>query len=303
MVFYKCIYCQKGYNHKSNYKYHLKKIKKCEDYLNMQISKYKNYNKFELMTEYFKFIKNNVNTIDTNIQPSNIKNKVKMSNSNLNPIDNKINNTKNVKTNNIKTNNIQTNNIQNKITNTQNNINVQNNVQNNITHNIKLSPYNKIRYDYIEIDTVKQLFEVSGEALPAMTQLTFFNPNNKNNHVIFCTNLRDNQIQVYTKYKFSPDGWEIVDKKQFFEQMIETQLFTLEGLKEFNEEEGNPLEIKNYTGFNNLVKELDKNKAVKKEFVNKLNNLCYQNKSIVKKTREQISLLAKEKNKKLLHSQ
>jgi hypothetical protein len=85
--------------------------------------------------------------------------------------------------------------------------------------------------------------------------------------------------------------------------MIETQLFTLEGLKEFNEEEGNPLEIKSYTKFNNLVKELDKNKAVKKEFVNKLNNLCYQNKFIVKKTREQISMLAKEKNKKLLHSQ
>jgi uncharacterized coiled-coil protein SlyX len=86
--------------------------------------------------------------------------------------------------------------------------------------------------------------------------------------------------------------------------MIETQLFTLENLRDFNEEEGNPLEIKSYTGFNNLVKELDTNKAVKKEFVNKLNNLCYQNKSIVKKTREQISMLAKEKNKqknKLLH--
>jgi len=60
-----------------------------------------------------------------------------------------------------------------------------------------------------------------------------------------------------------------------------------------------PLEIKDFSGFNNLIKELNSNKAVKKEYVTKLNNLCYQNNSIIKTTREKLQELKKIKNQNL----
>jgi len=45
---------------------------------------------------------------------------------------------------------------------------------------------------------------------------------------------------VYNKNQFSPDGWEIVEKKEFFEEMMRRQLFTLVNIKNCNDEEDNP---------------------------------------------------------------
>lgn len=172
-------------------------------------------------------------------------------------------------------------------------------MQINVQNNINLVSYDKIKYDYMDLDVVKRLFEVPGEALPAMTLITFFNPNNEENHVIFCPNLKDTQIYIYNKNQFSPDGWSIVEKKEFFEEMMRKQLFTLVKIKNCNDEEDNPLEINDYTGFNNLIRELNSNKAVKKEYITKLNNLCYQNKDIVKNTREKLQDLKRLKNKQI----
>jgi hypothetical protein len=239
---------------------------------------YKSYNglKYHLINNICK--KSTINICDK------IKNKYNITNNITNKNNNKINK--------INKTNICNGNIYNNI-----NTNNTNNTQNNF--NFSLTPYNKIKYDTIELDQVKNLIEIPGEAITTLTNHIFFNSENKNNHVIFCPNLKDNQIQVYTQNKFSPDGWEIINKKSFFEDMINAQIFTLEQMKEFNEEEDNPLEIKSYTGFNNLVKELDSNKSVKKDFVNKLNNLCYQNKSIVKNTRDKILELKKQKQKEI----
>ena len=286
MVYYTCLYCKKEVKHKWNYNVH---EDHCKEKFDEQINKFKAYDKINLLECFFNCtkIKLNINNILQKKHECNICKKNYKSYNGLKKHLIKNNCKKEIKNKKSITKNITT--ITNNIT---NNLNINNNIQ--------MLPYDKIKYDYMELDTVKELFEIPGEALPNMTQLTFFDPKNKENHVIFCPNLKDNQIHVYTKNKFSPDGWEMINKKTFFEQMIQWQIFTLERLKEFNEEEENPLEIKNYIGFNNLVKELDTNKEVKKEYINKLNNLCYQNKEIVKETRDKILALKMSKNNNLL---
>jgi hypothetical protein len=306
MVCYICLFCKKKYNNKRDHRNH---IKKCEDTFISQIEKYKLYDKNQLLNLFLIHIeKKKLLPIEYKCDTCNKKyksynglkyhilNQCERTNLSLNEkIKNKYNITNN-KTHNNKTN-ICNGNIYNNTSNTNNtnntNTNNLNNTQNNF--NFSLIPYNKIKYDTIELDQVKNLIEIPGEAITSLTNHIFFNSENKNNHVIFCPNLKDNQIQVFTQNKFSPDGWEIINKKSFFEDMIDSQIFTLEQMKNFNEEEDNPLEIKSYSGFNNLVKELDINKSVKKDFVNKLNNLCYQNKTMIKNTRDKLLEFKKQK--------
>lgn len=109
-----------------------------------------------------------------------------------------------------------------------------------------------------------------------------------------CKGVKDKQVYVYKQNELSPDGWELVDKKELFSDMIRKQTTTLGQIKDYNIKEDNPLEIKDYTGFNNLIKELN-TKETKQEFINKINNICYQNKAIVQKTRKEIDTSKKQK--------
>jgi len=89
------------------------------------------------------------------------------------------------------------------------NKNTQNNITNNINNNIKLVPYDEIKYDYMKESVLRQAFEIPGEAFKSITADTFFDPENKENHVIYCPNLKDGQIHVFNGNKFSADDWEV----------------------------------------------------------------------------------------------
>ena len=92
--------------------------------------------------------------------------------------------------------------------------NTQNNITNNINNNIKLIPYDDIKYDFLAPDVLRDAFEVPGEAFQSITTDTFFNPDNKENHLIYCPNLKDGQIHVFNGNKFTSDGWEVCLLKQ-----------------------------------------------------------------------------------------
>jgi hypothetical protein len=280
MVCYKCIYCQQTFIYKGNYVSHNKNIQKCKNKFEEQIIRYKKYTNEKLLYDYNNLI----------INESNYKCKFCYKNYNsynglkrhlLECCSTKQNTSCITNTNN--TINNTTNNITNNVTNNTNN-GIINNGTINIT-NINLTPYDKIKYDEIELDLLKELFEIPGMALAKLTHCIFFDPENKENHVIFCPNLKDNQILVYTKNELSPDGWEFIDKKEFFEGMIRSQLFILGNLRDYNIKEENPLEIKSFDNFNNMLKKMDLDEK-KKEYIKKLNNICYQNNSIVQKTRQ-----------------
>ncbi len=207
----------------------------------------------------------------------------------------------------LKTNNqqiITTNNINNTNSNNTNNINnsnnniSNNNTQNNITNNIKLVPYDDIKYDYMSESVLRKAFEVPGEAFQSITTDIFFDPDNKENHVIYCPNLNNNQIHVFNGNKFT-DGWDVLDKKKFFKEMLTKQMNTLEQIFKCNEEDDNPLEIDNIVGFTNLLKEFNKNNDVIKEYTNILNNICYRKKHIVKNTIDETKEESKDKTKDL----
>ncbi len=296
MTVYKCLYCKKINTHKSDHKKH---ETYCLKNFESIIKKYKSYNKIDLMSDFFNYdkvklqVKQKIYICEkcdktyTSINGfKNHKLKCKYKKLNILPIipSNIVNNNDNKNITNIQGNQINTSIIQNN----SNNTNTQNNITNNINNNIKLIPYDDIKYDYMKESVLLQAFEVPGEAFQSITTDTFFNPDNKQNHVIYCPNLNNSQIHVYNGNKFSSDGWDIVNKKKFFKEMIKRQMNTLEKIFRCNEEDDNILELENITGFKNLLKEYNANDEVIKEYTDVLNTLCYKNNHIVKPKDAQI---------------
>ncbi len=294
MVKYTCLYCKKIFDQKWNHSVH---IKSCEIKFNEIINNYKSYTINGMIKEYTDIINNNYEANKDKIYRCKTCNKKYNSYNGLkrhittngckttnldicDKIMQKYNATTNNTVNNTNSNNTNTNitsNIQ-----TQNN-NTQNNNNYNINNNIKLIPYDDIKYDYMRESVLRKAFEVPGEAFQSITTDTFFDPENKENHVIYCPNLKDNEIHVFNGNKFT-DGWDVLDKKKFFAEMLTKQMRTLEKIFRCNEEDDNPLEIDNIVGFTNLLKEFNKNNDVIKEYTNILNTICYKNNPIIKNT-------------------
>jgi len=292
MVKYACLYCKKIFDQRWNHSVH---IKSCEIKFNKIIDSYKSYTINGMLKEYIDIINNNESNKEKIYRCKTCNKKYNSYNglkrhivtngcetTNLDICD-KIKNKLNV--NNKIINNSSNNTINNNSNNT-NNIQTQNNynTQNNINNNIKLVPYDDIKYDYMKESVLRKAFEIPGEAFQSITTDTFFDPENKENHVIYCPNLKDNQIHVFNGNKFTGDGWDVLDKKKFFAEMLTKQMRTLEKIFRCNEEDDNPLEIDNIVGFTNLLKEFNANNDVIKEYTAKLNTICYRNNPIIKNT-------------------
>ena len=296
MVKYTCMYCKKDFKQKIHISIH---VKSCENKFNLIISKYKKYSIVNMLKEYTDAItititntKNNnyeckicsrTYTSYNGLKKHVLKNNCKQVQLDIfDRIKQKydINNTTNINSNNTKIQ-IQNNNTLNNET----NIGTLNNY--NISNNIKLVPYDDIKYDYMSADVLINAFEIPGEAFQSITADTFFHPKRKENHVIFCPNLKDGQIHVYNGNKFSVDGWDVVEKKEFFKEMLKKQMQTLKRIYECNDRDDNPLELTNMTGFVNLIKEFHANNEVIKEYTGKINTLCYKNNEVVKNTKEE----------------
>lgn len=297
MVKYTCIYCKKESTQKTHFNAH---VKCCEKKFNTTISKYREYNIRNMLSEYTDIIARKTSNYKCKIcgktytSYNGLKNHIqknKCDEIKLDVFDKlkqkyDVNNSNNLN-NTINSNNTNnTNNTQNNIgTLNETNIGTQNNY--NINNNIKLIPYDDIKYDYMSPDVLINAFEIPGEAFQSITADTFFHPKRKENHVIFCPNLKDGQIHVYNGNKFSKDGWDVVEKKDFFKQMLKKQMETLKRIYECNDRDDNPLELRNMTGFINLLKEFHANNEVIKEYTTKLNTLCYKNNDFVKQTKEE----------------
>ncbi len=288
MVKYTCLYCKKIFNLKGNYSVH---VKSCKIKFNKMIDSYKLYSINAMLKEYTDIINNNYEAKKEKIYSCNLCGKIYNSYNGLK----KHNATNGCKITGLdicdkimQKHNTITNNNSNNTINNSNNTNIQtqnNNTQNNynINNNIKLVPYDEIKYDYMRESVLRKAFEIPGEAFQSITTDTFFDPDNKENHVIYCPNLKDNEIHVFNGNKFT-DGWDVLDKKKFFAEMLTKQMRTLEKIFRCNEEDDNPLEIDNIVGFTNLLKEFNKNNDVIKEYTNILNTICYRNNPIVKNT-------------------
>jgi hypothetical protein len=231
MVYYKCLYCFKNNTHKT---VHNKHENICEINFNQKIEKYKLYNKMKLMEDFFA-----INT-NTNTNKKFCCNKCEKTYDSYNGLKRHIRINKCFSEQSIVNNTVK--NIVNNTTNIQNQTNTNNSktLNLNINNNIQLVPYDDIKYDFMKPSVLRNAFEIPGEAFQSITADTFFNPNKKENHVIFCPNLKDGQIHVYNGNKFSGDGWDVIEKKDFFKQMLIKQMRTLEKIKQCNELDDNP---------------------------------------------------------------
>ncbi len=289
MVNYICLFCKKNFSKKSNYDTH---YKSCENNFNKIIDKYKKYNIYDMLKDYTNAITNIVTKNDEKEYICDKCNKKYESYNGLKrhmlskacskkKLDacNKIKQKYNISN---QSNTAITTTNSNNISNSQINSN-NNNITNHINNNIKLVPYDDIKYDYMKEEVLRKAFAVPGEAFESITTDTFFDPDNKENHVIYCPNLKDNDIHVFNGNKFT-DGWDILDKKKFFKEMLIKQMRTLEKIFKCNEDDDNPLEIDNIVGFTNLLKEFNANSDVIKEYTKKLNTICYKKNHMVKQT-------------------
>ena len=304
MVKFTCLYCLREYLKKSHYISH---HKTCERKFNEVITLYKNYTKENLMAEYNNIIigkkkilnkhqcdicgtiysthnglKHHKKQKDCNTAQESFCDRIKKKyeDNDLNiKINENIPNTIILNDTSNSNNTINSNNTNNTNIQTQNN-----NTQINVQNNIKLVPYNDIKYDYMSPDVLINAFEIPGKAFESITADTFFHPKRKENHVIFCPNLKDDQIHVYNGNLFTADGWEYMEKKEFFREMLKKQMETLKTIYEQNEMDDNPLELRNLTGFINLLKHFYVNNEVIKEYTERLNTLCYEKNKVAKNT-------------------
>ena len=274
MVYYKCIYCQKKFVHKAHYNKHHNSKMRCKITLENQINYYKNFNKSKCIDEYLSIInilskqtykcedcgmlfscftelKNHITNFMCNQIPLT---KTNITNSNIN----------------INSNNTTNNNTANTV---------------NINNNFNLVPFDKIKYDYVSEDVLKQIFEVPGEALPLMTKVVFFDKTNPENNIIFCPNLKDEFVYVYTNSPHSKDGWERQYKKDFYSTLMQRQLFSLDAFKELLDDDENYLDISSFEGYNKMSNAIRTNKKVKKEYIDRISYISYDNRELVKSTK------------------
>lgn len=273
MVIYKCIYCQKLFEHKGHFEKHNKINFKCIEFLEDQIQYYKNLDKIKMLNELNQ--KNMYMCEDCKMSFTCF---TDMKNHFINNccIDKNVNKSKKNKL--VKTTNIINNN--NAIINTANTVNINN--------NFNLIPFDKIKYDYVPEEVLKQIFEVPGEALPLMTKVIFFDKSNPENNIIFCPNLGDKYVYVYTNSPYSKDGWERQYKEDFYSTLMTRQLFSLDLFKELLDDDENYLNILSFDGYVEMSKAVRTNKKIKKEYMDKIAYISYDNRDLVKKTRDRL---------------
>ncbi len=269
MVRYICLYCKKEFDRKWSFNCH---TKSCENKFNKIINKYKSYTKESLIKEY-----NNAK-IKYDLSKLSLCEKIKY----------RLNLESAKKMQLLNANNVPNQPI--------------NNILEDQPANLIISPFQFTSYDQIKYSSISELdlkraFKVPGEAFQFITLITFFDPDIKSNHIIYCPNLKDKHIHVHNGYQFSYDGWTILDKKKFFKDMILKQIEILERVFISNQENGNPLQITNPGEFIGLMQEfaIDNELAIKK-YTDKLNTLCYKNSPIIKVTLDDLK-----KNRNLIH--
>lgn len=289
MVFYKCMYCQKKFDHKALFNKHNKT--KCSTEFEKQIQHYKSFDKFKCFSEIL-LLKNKISqTYKCEDCCTLFSCFTELKNHIIEGLCEKLVINKQHKANaNVTTNS----NSNNTITNSNNTITNSNNTANtvNINNNFNLVPFDKIQYDYVSEDVLKQIFEVPGEALPLMTKVIFFDKTNPENNIIFCPNLKDEFVYVYTNSPHSKDGWERQYKKDFYSTLMQRQLFSLDAFKELLDDDENYLDISSFSGYEKMSKAIRTDKKVKKEYIDKIAYISYDNRELVKNTKS-----------KLLHNQ
>ena len=282
MVLYRCNRCEKEFNQKSNYIFHINRKYPCKKITNNNlINDDNNYN-------------NNINNIN-NLRALRIK--VAPSCTNIAPICTK--NTKNTKNNynnhkcsfcsyiftrksslirhlknrcKIK-NNIAINNV-----NITNNINMVNSNNRVINNTIKLVKFGEEDLNKISDKVYKMILNKGFQSVPELIKQIHFNDNIPENHNMYISNTRSNNINVYDGDKFI-----LMDQNDIIDALYDEKTFHLE--EKYENYSDLPEATKKK--FNRFLKNKDDDKH-KALLFKTIKRILYNNRKVAIKTRKEL---------------
>jgi hypothetical protein len=226
MVLYTCIKCNKGFNNKHNYIYHINKKYPCtNESVNLKNQTIDiNSDEFSELQEENKILKEQIKILESkniilenenktiNELYKNLLDKCLITNKKLSKNNchntNNSNNTNNNTTNNNTTNNNTTNNNSN------------NSTINNNTINLNLVPFGMENLDDLTLEEKKSIVNSGLYCSVVCTKKINCNPRLPQYHNISYTNLRSNDAKIYDKDK----TWKTIDKEDLFETIIPRRL-------------------------------------------------------------------------------
>ncbi len=290
----KCLVCGKILSSITNYKYHINS-KKCMRKKGFECLFCKKF--FTRSHNYNYHILNNVcglieqtDNIHLNIDD----NKNKLSNSITNNTDNSThtNNNTNNSTNTNNTDNSTTNNIQ-----TQNNNNQQNiiiavsgkeNIEEVCKQVCKLIPFRYTKYKPSVRDLIGY-FNNPNKAIQQIIINEHFNPDKPEQMNIHNTNCRSNRMQVFDEDENGIERWITRDKTDVCDDLYEKSVNEMFFAKTNLKVKGYHVDSKKEKTMNDKIKELETNKKVRKEYMDKIADVTWDYRDVVQQNKKLIA--------------
>ncbi|CAH6421531.1 Hypothetical protein KVN_LOCUS343 [uncultured virus] len=164
-----------------------------------------------------------------------------------------------------------------------NNVNNTLDQSNNInTFNIQLVAYGKEDYDKLTEKEYRIIINKGFKSVQEMVKSLHFNKNRPENHNIYISNIRDNNIMIYDGNK-----WELRNRKETIEELY---IAKKDILVEKFDELINKLPTYAIDKFERFINDVQDNK-IKEVILEELKLILYNNKNIATKTKEKWGLL------------
>jgi|UniRef100_A0A6C0J7L4 hypothetical protein len=149
-----------------------------------------------------------------------------------------------------KTNITNIDNTNNSKTNITNEMNIKDNVY---TNNNNLNVFGKENLDMVTDDIKKEMIKGPFKMMPKLLELIYFNKKYPENHTMKLVNKNKEIMKVHNK-----KGWELVDKVDTIDYLLEDKNYTLDSFYDTNTEIFSKMIKKTYNNFRNLFDSRDK---------------------------------------------
>ena len=127
------------------------------------------------------------------------------------------------------------------------------NNNNLVNNNVQLNCFGKENLDMITDDIKKEMIKGPFKMMPKLLELIYFNKKYPENHTMKLVNKNKELMKIHKK-----KGWELVDKVDTIDYLLEDKNYTLDSYYDTNTEIFSKMIKKTYNNFRNLFDSRDK---------------------------------------------
>uniref|UniRef100_A0A6C0J6L2 C2H2-type domain-containing protein n=1 Tax=viral metagenome TaxID=1070528 RepID=A0A6C0J6L2_9ZZZZ len=127
------------------------------------------------------------------------------------------------------------------------------NNNNLVNNNVQLNCFGKENLDMITDDIKKEMIKGPFKMMPKLLELIYFNKKYPENHTMKLVNKNKELMKIHKK-----KGWELVDKVDTIDYLLEDKNYTLDSYYDNNTEIFSKMIKKTYNNFRNLFDSRDK---------------------------------------------